>query len=172
MKTMKIVCSAMLAFVIGLATLSAVRTQAASPSVGATVTEHKVPVDGAGVVFSQDWNLGWKVWNQSNPGTTASLVLDEYSNAPSCGVVNKVCVSPGAATSETVLIYDSAAIASAYNSAATSTIQLMPAWNADTAKMTCSPVMNLQFNRGLLISNSASDLFSTVYWRPCRGGRN
>ena len=155
----------------GLVAAVALPSYATSPSSGATVQSHRAAVDGAGVQFGSNSDLGWKVWDQDN-STQASLVLDENSVAPACGIVGMVCVSTGTA-GEAVQVYDTSATAASYGTATINAGHALSApLVANTSTMTCTPRLEVQFYRGLVISNGGSDLNSVVLWRPCRGGQN
>ena len=170
---MKSLMSLVLAVLMLGGVVSSVR--AAAPSSGATISDRKVPTDGAGAEFTNPWQMGFKVWEDSGT-TVAQLVLDENGNAPGCGLLHQVCTAVRSATTSYVGVYDSTSTSVAgvtLNAAPFITDRaLLPFLPGSTTLMTCSGVIDAQFNRGLVVATNVNDGASYVYWRPCRGGRN
>ena len=144
--------------------------RAASPSSGATIVDHQVPVDGAGAKFDSAWQLGFKVF-EAFQTTTAQLVVDEAGVAPTCGVLHMICISTTAAASNYVVAFDSAS-ASGLTGLTTGKALTAPMNGSTTLGMSCSPALDAQFNKGLVLLENDATAVAYAYWRPCRGGRN
>lgn len=138
--------------------------QAANPSSGATVVDRTMTRDSGGSVLT-DEARGYKVHEVFN-SATAQLVVDEDGTAPTAGVLKKVCVSSGSATTEYAVVYDSASITGI--TATTSGKALHPLLNRATATERCLDI-NAQFHRGLVVIQDSAVGRTYVYWRKLSG---
>lgn len=153
---------------------------ASVPSNGSTIQGRVVVKDGNGVPFMQNQDIGFKVFVATAAGRI--LVLNESGIAPTSGLVHQICVSSGAVT-DWGGVYDSSATLSplgdvtAANYATLVPLLVGPYINRVVASEHCSPFLDVQFNNGLVVLQSAigatsANAVTHVYWRPSQGGGN
>lgn len=153
---------------------------ASVPSASATIQDRGIPTDGNGRMFLSSTEIGYKVFVATS--ATRILVLDETGIAPTSGLVHQICVSSGAA-GDWGGVYDSSAALNGLgdltvaNSVTTLPVILAPFINRVTSGEHCSPILDAQFNYGVVVLQSAigatpANATTHVYWRPSKGGRN
>lgn len=129
-----------------------------------SVPDRKVAADGAGVPW-RELNPGWKAF-VSSASAAAVKITDELGNVPTCGTLHQVCLSGGSTSAS---LYDSSSTTVVANGPGSLAVALVPV----SSGLTCYPItLDAQFDRGLVLLPGSSSDQITVYWRPCRGGRN
>ena len=154
------------AFVTGLLVTTAwVPASAIVPGSWTTAASRKERVpkfSNQGIIPMEQ--VGWKTAYLCN-STAATLVLDENGVAPTSGLLHRVSMSSGAATTEQFIVYDS----SAANTVGSR--QLIAPLEASTSASVYSEVLNKQFHGGLVFKMTGSATCGWIDWSP-DGKRN
>lgn len=139
---------------------------AAAPGSAGGKKAQLVPVDGNGRAWADKRPVHvWEILNSAS----ASQVLDNDSSQPKTGILIKMCVSSGTATSEYAVAFDSNTTSGL--SITTTGKRLMAPLHRATTSERCSDELNVEFTSGLVGLNSAATGGTYIYWKP-NGGSN
>lgn len=131
--------------------------------VSVSPADHAVAQDGAGRIFPDISNKGWKVFESS--GTAAlALVKDSQGNAATSGILHEVCIDAG---SGFAIAYDSSSVTGLTIGISAGAIggQLAASSTLEECR-----VLDAQFQNGLVVGQSSASNESYFLWQNNLGG--
>lgn len=174
MKSIKVLAIALLLAQVGKAYAGVPGTLAGGS--GTTPPERAQPTDGSGRLFFNE-QLGYKVFTATS--SSPIQLTDELNNNVTCGSLHAVATSSGTAgVAEFFVALDSnSAGGQSFTLAGVLPYQLAPPL-VKVATSSVVPnlpmnyqVLDAQFNKGLILWQNTNAGMSTVFYRPCNGGR-